>query len=88
MSSTNLAYGKSTVKIKFNEENFSVLGEIEYQKPLSDVEINEKLDRPFDSKTIEEIIKQDETVLIVVPDATRKSASGQVVNLRRRHRKN
>ncbi len=81
MTSINLAYGKSSIEIEFNEEHFSVLGEIENQKPLSDVEINEKLDNPFDSKTIEEIIKPNETVLIVVPDATRKSASGQIVNL-------
>ena len=81
MSSINLGYGKSSIKVEFDEEKFSVLGKTENQKPLSDVEINEKLDAPIDSKTIEEIIKPDETVLIVVPDATRKSASGQVVNL-------
>ncbi len=81
MSSINLAYGKSFVKIEFDENKFSVLGEIENRKPLSDAEINEKLDAPVDSETIEEIVKQGETVLIVVPDATRKSASGQIVNL-------
>ena len=81
MSSINLGYGKSSISFNFDEKVFTVLGKTENQKPLSDVEINEKLDAPIDSKTIEEIIKPDETVLIVVPDATRKSASGQVVNL-------
>ncbi|CAN5625337.1 nickel-dependent lactate racemase [soil metagenome] len=81
MSLINLGYGKSSISFEFKEENFSVLGETENQNPLSDAEINEKLDAPIDSKTIEEIIKQGETVLIVVPDATRKSASGQIVNL-------
>ncbi len=81
MSSINLAYGKSSIEINFDENRFSVLGEIENQKPLSDAAINEKLENPFDSPTIEEIVKSNETVLIVVPDATRKSASGQIVNL-------
>ncbi len=81
MSSINLGYGKSSIKFDFDGENFSVLGEVENQPALSDVEIGKKLDNPIDSKLLEEIIKQDETVLIVVPDATRKSASGQIVNL-------
>lgn len=81
MSLINLGYGKSSVEIEFDEDKFSVPGKIENQKPLSDVEINEKLDAPVDSKTIEEIVQPNETVLIVVPDATRKAASGQIVNL-------
>ena len=36
---------------------------------------------PIDSKPLEEIINTGETVLIVVPDATRQTASGQIVNL-------
>lgn len=81
MSYINLAYGKSSIKLDFDEIFFSLLGKHESQKPLSDVEINEKLDNPFDSPQIEDIVKPSETVLIVVPDATRKSASGQIVNL-------
>lgn len=81
MSSINLAYGKSSIEIEFDENRFSVLGKNEFQKTLSDIQINEKLDNPFDSPQIEDIINQGETVLIVVPDATRKAASGQVVNL-------
>ena len=81
MSSINLGYGKSSIEIDFDENRLLVLGETENQKPLSDAEINEKLENPFDSPTIEEIVKPSETVLIVVPDATRKSASGQIVNL-------
>jgi len=81
MSLINLAYGKTSVEIEFDESCFSVLGKNESQKPLSDVQINEKLDAPLNSPQIEDIIKPSETVLIVVPDATRKAASGQVVNL-------
>jgi nickel-dependent lactate racemase len=39
------------------------------------------IDDPFDSQTLEEIISPNESVLIVVSDATRATASGQVVNL-------
>ena len=41
----------------------------------------QQLDNPIDSKPLEEIVKPGETVLIVVPDATRQTASGQIVNL-------
>ena len=81
MQNIQLRYGKRQISFDIDESRLEVLGKDEQDKPLSDVEINEKLDDPFDSKTIEEIIKQGETVLFVVPDATRKSASGQIVNL-------
>ena len=81
MQNIQLRYGKQQISFDIDENRFEVLGNEHQTAPLSDVEINEKLDNPFDSKTIEEIIKPNETVLIVVPDATRKSASGQIVNL-------
>ena len=65
----------------YDENRFQILGETKITKPLSDVEIGERFDNPIDSKPIEEIVKPGETVLIVVPDATRQSASGQIVNL-------
>lgn len=81
MPTIKLKYGKSEIPFEFDEKQFEILGNKESQIPLSDIEIGEKLENPFDSKTIEEIIKPNETVLIVVPDATRKAACGQVVNL-------
>ncbi len=48
---------------------------------LRTVEIGERFENPIDSKTLEEIVQPGETVLIVVPDATRQTASGQIVNL-------
>ncbi|HUR98550.1 MAG TPA: nickel-dependent lactate racemase, partial [Pyrinomonadaceae bacterium] len=48
---------------------------------LSDVELGSKLDSPIDSKPLEEIVEPGETVLFVVPDATRRTACGQVINL-------
>ena len=78
---TNLAYGKQKIAFDFDENLFDILGKNEPENALTDVEIGAAFDNPFDSKTLEEIIKPSETVLIVVPDATRASASGQIVNL-------
>ena len=57
------------------------MGKHETKRALTDVEIGEKLDNPIDSQTLEETVLPGETVLIVVPDATRQTASGQIVNL-------
>lgn len=81
MPTINLGYGKSTINFTFDENRFEVLGRSEENLPLTDVEIGEKFDHPIDSKPLEEIINTGESVLIVVPDATRQTASGQIVNL-------
>ncbi len=81
MSEINLGYGKSTINFAFDAKQFDVLGETKPQSALTDNEIGTKLDNPIDSKTIEEIVTPGESVLIVVPDATRQTASGQIVNL-------
>jgi lactate racemase len=78
---TNLPYGKQHIAFDFDENLFDILGKNEVETALSDAKIGDALDNPFDSKTLEEIINQGETVLIVVPDATRASACGQIVNL-------
>ncbi len=78
---TNSAYGKQKIAFNFDENLFDILGKNEPENALTDVEIGTAFDNPFDSKTLEEIINPSETVLIVVPDATRASASGQIVNL-------
>lgn len=81
MPEINLGYGKSLINFRFDENRFDILVKNEIRPALTDVEIGAKLDNPIDSKTIEEIVQPNETVLIVVPDATRQTASGQVVNL-------
>ncbi len=48
---------------------------------LSDAEIGSALDSPIESVPLEEMVKPGESVLIVVSDATRATASGQIVNL-------
>ncbi|MFN3330798.1 MAG: lactate racemase domain-containing protein, partial [Pyrinomonadaceae bacterium] len=69
----NLKYGKELVPLEFDEENFQVLGfEDNLSASLSDIEIGEKLENPIESKPLEELVGANESVLIVVPDATRK----------------
>ena len=81
MPNIKLRYGKSQISFDYDESRFAVLGSELPDAPLTDAEIGERLDAPVDSKPLEEIIDPGESVLIVVPDATRKAASGQIVNL-------
>jgi nickel-dependent lactate racemase len=81
MPNIRLKYGKSHVSFDYDENRFTVLGKPEARAALSDVEIGERLDNPIRSKQLEEIVEPGETVLIVVPDATRQTASASIVNL-------
>ena len=81
MPTVQLRYGQAQIPFEFDENQFQILGSEIVDRPLSDVEIGERLDIPIDSPHLEEIVNPDETVLIVVPDATRAVAAGQIVNL-------
>ncbi|MEO5860316.1 MAG: nickel-dependent lactate racemase [Pyrinomonadaceae bacterium] len=77
----DLRWGTRNIPFAFNEDRFIVLGVADDRPPLSDVQIGERLDAPIGTPTIEEVVSDGETVLIVVPDATRDVGSGQIVNL-------
>lgn len=81
MPTIKLGYGKSSIDFSFDKSRFQILGKNEKRRALSDVEIGERFDNPIDSKPLEEIVGAGETVLIVVPDATRQTASATIVNL-------
>lgn len=81
MPNIALKYGKTVIPFDFDETRFEVLGKFSESAPLSDAELGERFDNPVDSKPLEDIVQPDETVLIVVPDATRQTACGQIVNL-------
>jgi nickel-dependent lactate racemase len=81
MPKIELKYGKSQISFDYDENRFEVLGTERRDIALSDVEIGERLDNPIDSPPLEEIVGQGESVLIVVPDATRRTASASIVNL-------
>jgi lactate racemase len=81
MPTIRLNYGKTDFPFEYDENQFQILAKQTQDFPLTDIEIGEKLDHPIDSKIIEEIIQTDESVLLVVPDATRQVGAGQIVNL-------
>src|SRR5687767_11372756 len=77
----DLRYGTRQIPFEYDENRFQVLGEGDRRPALSDVQIGERLDSPIGSGMIEETVEAGDTVLIVVPDATREVGCGQVVNL-------
>lgn len=81
MPNIELKYGESRISFDYDENQFQILGNSKENIALTDAELGAKFENPIDSKPLEEIVNQDETVLIVVPDATRQTASGQIVNL-------
>src|ERR1051325_8830444 len=71
-----LAYGRGFVALDYDEDRFSVLhASSDGGTPLSDFEVGAALD------PVDEIAGADDSVLIVVSDATRATGSAQVVNL-------
>jgi len=81
MATIDLRYGDGAFPLEYDPDQFRLLEAAPGGRPLSDVEINEKLSAPIGSHQIEEIVNSGETVLLVVPDATRSTGCGQVVNL-------
>ena len=78
----DLAYGRRYFEWDFDEHRFSVLStNTDHEAPLSDFEIGAAFDSPIASPPLDEIAGADDSVLIVVSDATRATASAQVVNL-------
>jgi len=82
MPTIELGYGSSSISFDYDIARFDVLGPgEEASHPLSDVEIGAALDAPIDSLPLEEVVTADDSVLIVVSDATRATGSAQIVNL-------
>ena len=81
MPEIHLKYGRTTLPFTYDQSRFQIVGSTDDRPPLSDIQIGNKLDNPIDSKAIEETVNPGETVLIVVPDATRQTACGQIANI-------
>jgi nickel-dependent lactate racemase len=77
----DLKYGRTPIPFEYDAQRFELLGADNEQPSLSDADLGHKLDAPIDSAPLDEIIEPGQTVLIVVPDATRQTGCGQVVNL-------
>ena len=76
-----LGYGRGELEFNFDTTRFDVITTDNHESPLSDFEIGVAFDNPIASPPIDEIVSNDDSVLIVVSDATRATASAQVVNL-------
>ncbi|HEV8186737.1 MAG TPA: lactate racemase domain-containing protein, partial [Pyrinomonadaceae bacterium] len=76
-----LSYGRGRLEFNFDTTRFNVITADNYESPLSDLEVGKAFDDPIASPPIDEIVSSGESVLIVVSDATRATASAQVVNL-------
>ena len=81
MPQIDLRYGRNSIAFEYDDNVFDVLQTTQESQPLTDLEIGKALDDPIDSSPLEEIVMPGESVLIVVPDATRQSGCGQIVNL-------
>ncbi len=82
MKQITLAYGHDTGQFAFDDQRYKVLlPPVSNEVPLTDATIGEALDSPIQSPALEDILSPGESVLIVVSDATRATASAQLVNL-------
>lgn len=82
MTEIELAYGRRAFEFSFDEARFSVVTTKEDREaPLTDFQVGAAFDDPIASPPLDELVDSDDSVLIVVSDATRATASAQVVNL-------
>ena len=82
MTEIQLGYGKGFRGFTFDEDRYQLLsGNSNDDKPLTDVEIGEALSAPIQSPPLEDLLSPGDSVLIVVSDATRETASAQILNL-------
>jgi nickel-dependent lactate racemase len=78
----DLAYGRTSIKFVADDDRFSTISdESTAPPPLSDVQIGAAFDSPIASPPLDEVAGSDDSVLIVVSDATRATGSAHVVNL-------
>src|SRR2546422_2253012 len=82
MTEIQLGYGRDSLSFAFDENRYEVLAANSVnEKPLTDVEIGEALSVPIESPPLDDLFSSADSVLIVVSDATRATASAQIVNL-------
>lgn len=77
-----LPYGRNSITFDWDADRFSLIAAASPpDKPLTDFAVGAALDSPIASPPLDEIIDSSDSVLIVVSDATRPTASGQIVNI-------
>jgi lactate racemase len=81
MANIQLRYGRTYIPFEYDPDRFDVLSARGDSSSLTDVELGERLDSQIGTDRLEEIVEPGESVLMVVPDATREAGAGQIVNL-------
>ncbi len=82
MTEIQLGYGRKSINFTFDETRYQVLAGNSFdEKPLTDVGIGEAFSVPIASPPLEDLFSAGDSVLIVVSDATRATASAQILNL-------
>lgn len=82
MTEIQLGYGRGFLNFLFDENLYQVLtADSQASPPLTDVAIGEALSNPIQSPPLEDLVSSGDCALIVVSDATRSTASAQVLNL-------
>ena len=77
-----LGYGSSFIQFVADDERFSLITDDTHSsQALTDGQIGAAFDSPIASPPLDEIVNADDSVLLVVSDATRATASAQIVNL-------
>ena len=78
----DLAYGNGSLEFVDDEDRFRVISdESGSEPPLKDAQIGAAFEAPVGSPPLDDIVSSDDSVLLVVSDATRATASAQIVNL-------
>ena len=81
-----LAYGRNSISFTRDGDQLALISPNAYsdsrpEHPLTDFQVGEAFDSPIGSPPLDEIIDSDDSVLLVVSDATRPTGSAQLVNL-------
>ncbi|MDQ1707036.1 MAG: lactate racemase [Pyrinomonadaceae bacterium] len=82
MTEIKLGYGNGSLPFQYDEARYQLLTlDSDAETPLTDVEIGDALNAPIQSPPLEDLFSSDDSVLLVVSDATRATASAQILNL-------
>ena len=77
-----LAYGRTSINFATDSDRFSLISDASSApSPLNDLQIGAAFDSPIASPPLDELVGSDDSVLIVVSDATRATGSAHIVNL-------
>ena len=82
MTEIQLGYGKGSLTFEFDADHYELLDPNSLvERPFTDVEIGAALNVPIESPPLEDLFAAGDSVLLVVSDATRATASAQVLHL-------